>query len=578
MSRILLTGFFSLPAPSRVSVQIQHVIRALAANHEVDVLVTRHGREAYLDHIGYTRILRVPTPESDLRGRLQSFKRALERQLESRTYDVVHFRDGWSGSTVLEMRLKGGYITVFDATRAPIAEPPIMNIGVAAELARSEEACLVGADHVLVPTEIARAHVAQRRSRGVHVVPPGVDVDLFDWDDPDPGPPLVVYAGAIEAGRGLRGLLRAMAALTTRCDARLLIAGRASSAMQASLEESIAALGLDERVELLGELPHHAVPGLLARATVCVAPAAAELRAQPMALYPTKLLEYMACRRAALAPRRGSATMLLDDRDDGQLFRPGAPKDLARKLHHLITDAELRARVADAGYRLVREHHTASATRRALRRAYATMQIRDTRPLPALDLGDAAAAPLTDKTQVTAHGDTSRTTEVTIVPGRSDTHEMVAVAVDSDHAGHDAAQTVPISVPLFETDGGTPASEAAAPDKPTGPPPLPTPQAPAATAKPSPAPASQPPTGGRDDASPSKRDDTDADDTDDTDSDREPAALPAAADGESEDRNRRSVAGEVEVNPPPASALRHPETPSSAQQAVSVEVAPDADT
>ncbi|GAB4564897.1 MAG: hypothetical protein Tsb0020_15410 [Haliangiales bacterium] len=572
MSRILLTGFFSLPAPSRVSVQIQHVIRALAANHEVDVLVTRHGREAYLDHIGHTRILRVPTPESDLRGRLQSFQRALERQLESGAYDVVHFRDGWSGSTVLEMRLKGGYITVFDAARAPIAEPPIMNISVAAELARSEEACLVGADHVLVPTEIARAHVAQRRSRGVHVVPPGVDVDLFDWDDPAPGPPLVVYAGAIEAGRGLRGLLRAMAALTTRCDARLLIAGRASSAMQASLEESIAELGLAERVELLGELPHHAVPSLLARATVCVAPAAAELRAQPMALYPTKLLEYMACRRAALAPRRGSATMLLDDRDDGQLFRPGAPKDLARKLHRLITDAELRARVADAGYRLVREHHTASATRRALRRAYATMQIRDTRPLPALDLGDDAPAPLADKTQVTARGDTSPTTEVTIVPGRSDTHEMLAVAVDSAPAGHDAehdaAQTMPISVPPFETDEAPP-SDAAAADKPTAPPPRPTPQGP--TAELSAAPAE--PDATKRDAT--KRDDTDADADD---SAREPAALPAAADGASEDRDRRSVAGEVEVNPPPPRALRYPETPSSAQRAVSVEVTPDADT
>ncbi|WP_428264362.1 glycosyltransferase [Haliangium sp.] len=375
MSRILLTGFFELPAPSRVGVQMRHVARALAVYHQVDALVMRGQDQAYSEHRHGARVLRVPVAGPELNEQLEGFRQALRRQLEGTDYDLVHVRDGWAGAVVLELRERRGYTTVFDAARAPMAEPPIMDLTVAAELARGEEGCLVGADHVLVPTEAARQHVLRRRSKGVHLVPPGVDVDLFDWDDMPGGPPLVVYAGAVESGRGLLGLLRAMASLAPRSEARLVIAGRASADTRATLGNAIAELGLHDRVELVGELPYETVPALLAQATVCVAPSAAEVSAQPMALYPTKLLEYMACRRAVVAPRRGSATMLIEDGVTGLLFRPGDPEDLARQLLRVVHDADLRARLADAGYHLVRQYHTASATRRALRKAYGGMPL-----------------------------------------------------------------------------------------------------------------------------------------------------------------------------------------------------------
>lgn len=399
MSRILLTGFFGLPAPNRAGVQMRHVLRALSHHHEVDVLVVREADHAHVERTGAARVLRVPVAEREgLRARVATFRRAVRRQLEGADYDVVHFRDGWAGVPVLELRERLGYLAVFDAARAPLAEPPMLDLSVSAELSRSEERCLMGADHVLVATEIARQHVLRRRSRGVHVVPPGVDVDLFDWDDLPPGPPTVLYAGSVEAGRGLRGLLRAMAALAPRSDARLIVAGRVAPSLLPSIGEAVAELGLHERVEVCGEVAHDAVPELVAAATVCVAPSAAEVSTMPMAVYPTKLLEYMACRRAVVAPRRGTTAMLIEDGVHGLLFQPGDPDDLARKVLSLLHDADLRARVADAGYRLVRELHAASATRRALRRAYESMQLRDTqrhRALSAQPSEEDATAPVT---------------------------------------------------------------------------------------------------------------------------------------------------------------------------------------
>lgn len=394
MPRILLTGFFGIPAPNRAGVQMRHVVRALAAHHEVDVLVVREPEQAHVERLGGARLLRVPVVEEGLRERVESFRRALRRQIDGADYDVVHFRDAWSGSMVLEMREQEGYQTVYDATRAPLAEPPIMDLALSAELTRSEEACLLKADHVLVPTMLAQEHVLRLRSKGVHVVPPGVDIDLFDWAETPPGPPTVLYAGAVEAGRGLRVLLRAMTLVAERSDARLVIAGRISNATATSLASSAAELGLEDRVELRGEVAHEDMPELIAQATVCIAPSAVEVSAQPMALFPTKILEFMACRRAVIAPRRGSAGMLIEHGVNGLLFQPGDVADLAHKILSLLHDPETRRRMAEIGYKLVRERHTASGVRRALRQAYADMQIRDTRPHRALtDEPAEAAAP-----------------------------------------------------------------------------------------------------------------------------------------------------------------------------------------
>jgi glycosyltransferase involved in cell wall biosynthesis len=384
MPRILLTGFFGIPGPTRAGVQMRHVMRALSRHHEVDVLSAREPDQAHLERVGTARILRVPLVEEGLRPRVEAFRRALRRQIESADYDVVHFRDGWSGAVVLEMREQHGYRTVFDATRAPVAEPPLMDLSLSAELGRSEEACLAQADHVFVPSALARDHVLRRRQKGVHVVPVGVDVDLFDWDDLSPGPPMVLYAGAVEAGRGLRGLLRAMATVAQRSDATLVIAGRTAPAAARSLLDAAAELGLGKRVELLGEVAHELMPELIAQATVCVAPSAVELSAQPMAVVPTKILEYMACRRAVVAPRRGTVATVIEHDASGMLFQPGDFMDMAHKLLALLHDPEARERLAGAGYELVREYYTASAMRRALRRAYTAMQINDTRPHRAL--------------------------------------------------------------------------------------------------------------------------------------------------------------------------------------------------
>ena len=355
---------------------MRHVLRALAPHHGVDVLALRAGDQPYVERHANARLLRVPLHESAPRARVEAFRRALRRQLDGAEYDIVHVRDGWSGMPVLEERDRLRYGVVFDAARSPLAEPARVDADLSAELARDEEACLLAADAILAPHEPGRRYLAARgRADRVYVVPPGVDVDRFDWDSPpESGPPRILYSGALAPGCGVRILLRAMGDVARKSDARLVLAGPPAPGFAGVLASAVADLRLANRVELLGPVEHEQLPALIATATVCVAPAAAELTPRPTALYPTKLLEYMACRRAVVAPRRGTVGLLLVDATHGLSFTPGDPGDLARKILVLLSDGQLRQSLASAGYELVRSRCTASNTRRALRAAYRAIE------------------------------------------------------------------------------------------------------------------------------------------------------------------------------------------------------------
>ena len=371
MPRVLLTGFCAVPGPRRAGVQLRHVIRSLTPLHSVDLLVAREGEQPYVERQGAVRVLRVPSQEADLRSQVQAFQRALKRQLDGADYDVVHCRDSWSAIPVLEARARLGYAVVYDLSRSPLGETNF-EVELDAQYARDEDASLAAADLVLAPTPAAvKALLGRGKPERIMLSPPGVDVDRFDWEVPAPAtPPRIVYVGTIDPSRGIRLLIRAMAAVVRETDARLVLTGSMAPRFEPTLREAIRELGLTEKVEITGPVDHDQLPALLATSTVCVVPAAADLTPSPIALFPTKILEYMACRCAIVAPRRESLAHVVENNREALLFDPSDPQDLARKVLRLIAEPAMRDRLAHNAYERVRRDFTASAARRALRTAY----------------------------------------------------------------------------------------------------------------------------------------------------------------------------------------------------------------
>ncbi|HEX4460391.1 MAG TPA: glycosyltransferase, partial [Polyangia bacterium] len=237
-----------------------NVLKALAPRYSVDVLTLRAGTMAFQERFMKTRMLRVPVVGS-LGEQVEMFRRAIRRQLEGEEYDVVHLRSAWGGLAVLAGA--SGKL-VYEVARSTEGEPRAADAGLALELAAEEQLCLEKADLVLVPTLSARESLVQRGlGERVQVVPPGVDVDHFDWEPSlltgaaANEVPRVLYSGKIAGGRGVRLLMRAVARVKQRRPVKLVLAGAIDDGFQTILDDARLETGLDEGdVERLGAIEH----------------------------------------------------------------------------------------------------------------------------------------------------------------------------------------------------------------------------------------------------------------------------------------------------------------------------------
>jgi len=375
-ARLLIVSFSVCPAPDRHGVQLLNVLKALAGRYQVDVLTLRpaSGELPFVERFMKSRMLRVPVGHGTLGEQVDAFRRAVKRQLEGAEYELVHVRSAWGGRAVVEQAEPPTKV-IYEVARSTEGEPRAADEQLARALSDEEAVCLRRADLVLVPTETARQHLLRGGGdpHRIALLPPGVDIDHFDWEPPAPveGAERVLYAGRISAGRGVRLLLQAIEQVKRARPVKLVLAGHVDESFQSKLDEAIDAAGLRDDIELLGAIEHDDMPRVIAQAAVCVAPASPDERNRPLAGFPSKLLEYMACRRAVIAPRRPSVMELIDDGSDGMLFELGSPDDLARLIVKLLDERAYRDIVAEAGYARVRDELPASATRRRLLEAYA---------------------------------------------------------------------------------------------------------------------------------------------------------------------------------------------------------------
>jgi glycosyltransferase involved in cell wall biosynthesis len=156
--------------------------------------------------------------------------------------------------------------------------------------------------------------------------------------DPATAPPLMLSVGRLKAPKDFWTLVSAMASLPSG-SCRLRIAGDGPE--RAALSEEIHSLGLDGAVELLGD--RNDIVDLLRESHLFVLSS----RSEGM---PMSVLEAMASGVPVVASAVGGIPELVVDEESGLLVEPGDPQPLAAAIARVISDAELRQRLATAGY------------------------------------------------------------------------------------------------------------------------------------------------------------------------------------------------------------------------------------
>jgi len=182
----------------------------------------------------------------------------------------------------------------------------------------------------------------------VHVIPNGCDVaEDRRFIAPDRSAARVVYAGQLYPWKGVDVLVEAMLRVP---EARLVILGGIESeADLPRIRERVGALGLSDRIEMLGTVPQARVAEELARASVICVPFLKSVMTERHTS-PIKLFEALAAGRPIVATDLPSTREVLRDGETARLVPPGEPAALAAAVQGLLADREAAERLARAAW------------------------------------------------------------------------------------------------------------------------------------------------------------------------------------------------------------------------------------
>jgi glycogen synthase len=173
----------------------------------------------------------------------------------------------------------------------------------------------------------------------VHVIPTGVDRELFrpGKADPLPGVPerRVTFVGRLVVAKGVDVLLEAARHLPP--DVHVVFVG--DGELRSWLRERADRIGLGHRIHLTGFVPHDVVPAMLEHSKALVLPSLYEELG-------SVLLEAMEARVPIVASRVGGIPAIVRHGIDGLLVPPSEPRALAEALTQVLTDPALSRRRA----------------------------------------------------------------------------------------------------------------------------------------------------------------------------------------------------------------------------------------
>jgi glycosyltransferase involved in cell wall biosynthesis len=188
----------------------------------------------------------------------------------------------------------------------------------------------------------------------VRVVPNGVAVDEI----PAPcyreanGHATVGWVGSFGAWHGAEVAVRAMSRLPA--EVRLVMIGDGPG--RESCRTLATDLGVDDRIEWTGAVPHELAVDRLGACDVLVSPHVGQ-GDRPFFGSPTKIFEYMAVGRPIVASRLEQIGEILEDGRTARLVEPGDPDDLAAAVAGVLASADRGRALGLAARREAAERH-----------------------------------------------------------------------------------------------------------------------------------------------------------------------------------------------------------------------------
>jgi glycosyltransferase involved in cell wall biosynthesis len=171
----------------------------------------------------------------------------------------------------------------------------------------------------------------------------------IDWKDDALQRPVFIFVGGLIPRKGIRELLEACAILKrqNRGDFTLAVLGRGTQ--RSELEAFVKTHQLEEQVKWLGEVEYAEVGTYLQKADVFVFPTLEDV-------WGLVAVEAMMFGKPILCSKWAGAVELVADGENGYIFDPHQPEQLAQKMSKLIDSPELIKTLGEKSREIMTEH------------------------------------------------------------------------------------------------------------------------------------------------------------------------------------------------------------------------------
>lgn len=256
-------------------------------------------------------------------------------------------------------RLQVPYVLFFDADEIyehDYLGNPIQGI-LRTRAQKTTSHCLRLAQHVVCPSTVIRKQLMQNwkvEVGKISVLPNAVDTDRHrpfpESLRPiraslglDTDAPVLIFVGRFYRWHDIDTLLHALRLLNNAYpEVKLIMVGDGNRYEE--VQQSVINMDLADKIIFTGRVANDRIPHFIGAADIAVAPypqTQDDFWGSPM-----KLFEYMSCGIAVVASDAGQIGEIIEDGVNGMLVPSGDAEALAKTLARLITDKNLRARLA----------------------------------------------------------------------------------------------------------------------------------------------------------------------------------------------------------------------------------------
>ena len=348
-----------------MNIYVTELARQLEARDYCVDLFTRYHtpRDPEIVRLGpKTRVIHITAgspgeKKETLSAHVGQFVRGVEgfAHREELTYSLVHSHYWLSGQAGLELSASWSipHMVSFH-TLAEMKNEAFADNTEIPERAPMEARIAGSADRIIAWTEHEATSLVEKYgapAERIAVAPIGVDLERFSPGDPlrardrlgiDPGAEVILYVGRLDAIKGSRVLLGAVARLRDRPGLRVIIVGGdQADGDGASLRELAGELGLNGQLVFAGSILHEELPWYYNAASVQVIPSYYESFSMVTA-------EALASGTPVIASDVGGPATLVQHGVTGYLVPPADEAALAERIAEVLDDPTLRRRFSEA--------------------------------------------------------------------------------------------------------------------------------------------------------------------------------------------------------------------------------------